>query len=430
MNKPYKKSLWDRTEDVLREHMPDLFDQEKEQLLRGKARDAAERLDEHLIRALLNEPACCKHFFKKIDRALVFCQKEFLNFIDSKHLLDDSYTAFKNKIGLTVGGKLLAGRDEVSLVWPYKDCVLEGGMSQEEKERDEIFFNTNLAKDEIYSLLDDKVLTSAERYDQDGNKPTASLKRDENGTIRDNLIIKGNNLIALHSLKKQFAGKVKLIYIDPPYNTQNDSFKYNDKFNHSTWLTFMKNRLEAARILLRDDGVIFVQGDDNEQAYLKVLMDEVFGRGNFIGSVITRATPNARDYGGIARMHEYIHIYAQTYSKLKMYELPVTKEFKYQDNVGKFNIHPLYNSNSRFNKNTSPTLFYPFYLNTELVNGDHNFHQISMSPQDDWEEVYPPKLRGTDIEGVWRWGKEKSKEELNKDIIGYKTQEGEYKKNE
>jgi adenine-specific DNA-methyltransferase len=96
----------------------------------------------------------------------------------------------------------------------------------------------------------------------------------------DNLIIKGNNLLALHSLLPRFRGRVKLIYIDPPYNTGSDSFGYNDNFNHSTWLTFMKNRLVIARELLRKDGVIFVQCDDNEQAYLTVLMDEMFGAEN------------------------------------------------------------------------------------------------------------------------------------------------------
>ena len=101
----------------------------------------------------------------------------------------------------------------------------------------------------------------------------------------DNLIIKGNNLIALHSLKDMYAGKVKLIYIDPPYNTGNDSFKYNDNFNHSTWLTFMKNRLEVAKDFLSDYGVIFVQCDDNEQAYLKVLMDEIFGKNAYLENI-------------------------------------------------------------------------------------------------------------------------------------------------
>lgn len=95
--------------------------------------------------------------------------------------------------------------------------------------------------------------------------------------IKENLIIKGNNLLALHSIKKEFAGKVKLIYIDPPYNTGSDSFKYNDNFNHSTWLTFMKNRLEVAYEFLRNnDGVIVVSLSDTEAHYCKVLMDQVF----------------------------------------------------------------------------------------------------------------------------------------------------------
>ena len=108
------------------------------------------------------------------------------------------------------------------------------------------------------------MLTNIKKYYKGGVQENCEIKDD------DNLIIKGNNLIALHSLKKKYAGKVKLIYIDPPYNTGNDSFKYNDNFNHSTWLTFMKNRLEVAKDFLSDYGVIFVQCDDNEQAYLKV----------------------------------------------------------------------------------------------------------------------------------------------------------------
>jgi adenine-specific DNA-methyltransferase len=116
-----------------------------------------------------------------------------------------------------------------------------------------------------------------------------TFTRNEKGDITNNLLIKGNNLIALHTLKTQFAGKVKLIYIDPPYNTGNDSFKYHDRFKHSTWLTFMKNRLEIAKELLSDDGVIFVQIDDNEQAYLKVLMDEIFGRDNFVSLLVWKS---------------------------------------------------------------------------------------------------------------------------------------------
>jgi len=176
----------------------------------------------------------------------------------------------------------LRERGDVALVWPRKDCVLEGGQTQEEEKRKEIMFNEVLAQDEINRLLDPKVLTNFARYTAKGKQPVKDFKRDENGVIRENLIIKGNNLLALHTLKTQFRWQVKLIYIDPPYNTGTDSFGYNDNFNHSTWLTFMNNRLNAAKSLLSEDGAIFIQCDDNEQPYLKVLADDVFGKENYL----------------------------------------------------------------------------------------------------------------------------------------------------
>ncbi|WP_228457588.1 site-specific DNA-methyltransferase [Chryseobacterium sp. C1] len=142
-----------------------------------------------------------------------------------------------------------------------------------------------MAQDEITELFDPKVLTNAKRIDQNGENNFDKFNRNENGTITDNLIIKGNNLLALHSLKKEFAGKVKLIYIDPPYNTGNDGFKYNDRFNHSSWLTFVKNRLEIAKKLLTEDGVILVQCDHHEMGYLNILLDEVFGNENKIQQI-------------------------------------------------------------------------------------------------------------------------------------------------
>nr|WP_307910239.1 site-specific DNA-methyltransferase [Mycoplasmopsis bovis] len=133
-------------------------------------------------------------------------------------------------------------------------------------------------------MLSPKVLGSAKKYSKNGIEEINQFSEN------DNLIIKGNNLIALASLLKRYEGKVKCIYIDPPYNTGNDSFNYNDKFNHSSWLVFMKNRLELAKRLLRDDGVIFVQCDDNEQAYLKVLMDEIFEKNNHYGKFQIKKT--------------------------------------------------------------------------------------------------------------------------------------------
>ena len=164
---------------------------------------------------------------------------------------------------------------DIVIDFPHKDCILEGGMTKEDVGKEEIYYHKILAKEEIDTLLSPKVFTNIKKFDENGDHEVTELKE------TDNLIIKGNNLIALHSLKERFSGKVNLIYIDVPYNTGNDSFRYNDRFNHSTWLTFIKNRLEIARELLREDGSIFVQIDDNEDSYLKVLMDEVFGRDCF-----------------------------------------------------------------------------------------------------------------------------------------------------
>ena len=171
------------------------------------------------------------------------------------------------------------------LNFPYKDCILKGAQSKDEVKSDEIFFNEILGSDEIDVLFKPKVLQNFELISPlpCGGEQDSCINLKSALQNTPNLLIKGNNLLALHTLKKRkdIYGQVKLIYIDPPYNTGNDSFNYNDKFNHSAWLTFMKNRLEIAKEFLRDDGVIFVQCDDNEQAYLKVLMDEIFGRENF-----------------------------------------------------------------------------------------------------------------------------------------------------
>jgi len=237
----------------------------------------AQNYDAELISLLLDNKELKAKFFIEIKSVLVFHQSLFVQFLEQKNYLNNSYTAYKNKVGLNVDGKYLKQRNEVVLVWPFKDCVLEGGQSREEDKREEIFFNETLAQDEITQLLEPKVLTNAKRFTIKGEKSLDKFNRNELGIITDNLIIKGNNLLALHSLKEEFAGQVKLIYIDPPYNTGSDSFHYNDSFNHSTWLTFMRNRLDVARKMLQEDGVIFISCDDNEYTYLKCICDEIFG---------------------------------------------------------------------------------------------------------------------------------------------------------
>ena len=269
--------------------------------------ELARKYDTGLINKLLSDGKIRKLFFAKSDAGLIFKKDIFLQFISQKEFLPDSYTAFEQKIGLASGGEMLRNDNRVVLNWPYKDCVLEGGQTKEDAKRDEVFFNEILAPDEINTLLEDKVFTNWKRYDKDGEHELDELKPD------DNLIIKGNNLVVLHSLKKRFAGKVKLIYIDPPYNTGSDGFNYNDNFNHSTWLTFMKNRLEVAKSLLYN-GCIAIQIDDKEQAYLKVLCDEIFGRENHLSTIVlkmatasgVKATHKTKT---ILKEKEYIHIY-------------------------------------------------------------------------------------------------------------------------
>ncbi|MGG7034777.1 MAG: DNA methyltransferase [Flavobacterium sp.] len=275
----------------------------------------AQNYDSALLELLLENEEVRNKFFISVKGVLVFNQSLFIQFLEQKNYLNDSYTAYKNKVGLNIDGKYLRQRNEVTLVWPFKDCILEGGQSREEDKREEIFFNETLAQDEINQLLEPKVLTNFKRYSPltpEGGT-FEGFNRNEKGTITDNLIIKGNNLLALHSLKEEFAGQVKLIYIDPPYNTGTDSFKYNDTFNRSTWLTFMRNRLYAAKDLLTKDGLICVQCDDNENAYLKILLDEIFENG-FLNNVAVKMS----EASGVKMNHaknrfpklkEYILIY-------------------------------------------------------------------------------------------------------------------------
>ncbi|MBM1003242.1 MAG: site-specific DNA-methyltransferase [Desulfofustis sp. PB-SRB1] len=266
------------------------FVDDEGELVKAAVIDRAWKIDRDLVKLLLGKPEIKGKFFDEIEGHWIFNINTFIEYVADKNFLANSYTRFRNKIGLNIDGKFLRERGEVSLVWPYKDCVLEGGQTKEEEKRKEIFFNEILAQDEIDRLFDPKALTNWKRYTVDGEQKVTEIKRDETGTIRENLIIKGNNLLALHTLKKQFRGKVKLIYIDPPYNTGGDSFGYNDNFNHSTWLTFMRNRLEVSRELLKDDGIIFVQCDDNEQAYLKVLLDDIFERSNYVSSIVIKSS--------------------------------------------------------------------------------------------------------------------------------------------
>lgn len=248
----------------------------------------------------------------------------------------------------------------------------------------------------------------------------------------ENLYIVGDNLDALKHLLGSYAGKVKCIYIDPPYNTGSDGFVYNDDFgftpsqlvnkigisedeaqrvydlqgksSHSAWLTFMYPRLQLAKELLSDDGVIFISIDDNEYINLKSTCDEILGEQNFQASVITIANPGGRDYKDIAISHESILVYGK-HDNVTIGEIQKNISFPLQDNKGGFELRELRNRNPKFNRANRPNLYYPIYINPNSMTKD-GYCEISTSPKTSFSiKVFPQNSVGVD--SCWRWGQEK-----------------------
>ena len=260
-------------------------------LLKNRIVEDALSLNPLLVKLLLDNDKIKAVFFQDVEGVVVFDKVKFQRFVSDTQFLGGSYTMFKNKIGLTdENGRFISESREVVLSWPYKDCVLEGGQTKEEAKRNEVFWNETLAPDEVNRLTEPKVFSHFKRYDKDGEHEVEHL------TNADNFIIKGNNLLALHSLKKKYAGKVKLILIDPPYfffkTKSSDTFCYNSNFRLSTWLTFMKDRLKAAIDLLANDGVILCHISEDGFHWLKILMEEIFKADNFVETFVWKNTDN------------------------------------------------------------------------------------------------------------------------------------------
>lgn len=335
----------------------------------------------------------------------------------------------------------------------------------------EVFTEGKVDFDALKEVLGDYIDGREERYSFTWNgksKARMLAQTPSTGTLRpckdesvdwdstQNLFIEGDNLEVLKLLQKSYHKKVKMIYIDPPYNTGKD-FVYKDNFKdniknykeitgqvdgegrnlsnnpetsgryHTDWLNMMYPRLKLARNLLRDDGLIFISIDDNEVANLKSMSDEVFGEENFIGIFIINSSPSAIDYGHLAKTNDYALFYAKNISEATTIHLEdEEKVFKYKDENGDFNLYPLYNGNVAFNPKTRPNLFYPFYLNPEKQD-KNGFYEISVDKVDGWEEVYPVISQKDGIQRVWRWGKPKAREDVNKEIVGYKAENGEYR---
>lgn len=285
---------------------------------------------------------------------------------------------------------------------------------------------------------------------------TATLKPSPDESVNfdttENLFIEGDNLEVLKLLQKSYFGKIKMIYIDPPYNTGKE-FIYQDKYSdslqayleytgqkdthgrkfstnsnnsgrrHSRWLNMMYPRLYLARNLLRDDGVIFISIDDNEQANLKLICNEIFGEENFVGIIVIEANPGGRDYGGIAVTHDYLIAYSNSVNTAINGLFDSDKVFPYNDELGGFEVRELRNRNITFSSDNRPNLFYPFYLdpNSKDKNG---FYKISLENTNGMIEVLPKKSQG--IQTVWRWGKSKSHANLNTEIVGKGNVNGGY----
>jgi len=320
--------------------------------------------------------------------------------------------------------------------------------------------------DVLKQLVGDKTVTDAEEkygLNWHGKSRARQLAlTPSTGTLRpcpedsvdwdttQNLMIEGDNLEVLKLLQKSYAGKVKLIYIDPPYNT-GKNFVYPDNFQdsiknyleltgqvgeggkklsanpetsgrfHTNWLNMMYPRLKLTRNLLRDDGVVFISLDDSELSRMTLICDEIFGSENYVGCITVQGNPRGRDYGGIARMHDYLLVYEKSeLAELRRLYDP-NKEFPFQDEIGGFEIRELRNRNIAFNSANRPNLFYPFYLDPHSKDKD-GFYQIGLAHYPGWIEVLPKESQG--FQTVWRWGKDKSHRNLNAEIVGRDNQRG------
>jgi adenine-specific DNA-methyltransferase len=256
--------------------------------------------------------------------------------------------------------------------------------------------------------------------------PKKELSLTDKVSLHDNLIIQGDNLKALKALLPTYAGKVKCIYIDVPYNTGNENWVYNDNVNspmiqewlgkavdiedltrHDKWLCMMMPRLKLLRELLSEDGVIFISCDDNELANLRVLLNEIFGENNFYSQVIVRANSRGQTYNQIAKTHEYLIVYTKN-PETELFELEKDSEsndLNLNDEIGAFNIRELRNRNPKFGKHNRPNLFYPIYINPKSEDKD-GFCLVSLTESKEFSEMVEP-FNSQMKESCWRWGKDK-----------------------
>jgi len=255
------------------------------------------------------------------------------------------------------------------------------------------------------------------------NPELSNCKNDSN---TENMIIHGDNLLALKALLPKYEEEIKCIYIDPPYNTRKAFKDYDDSVEHSTWLSLMRPRLELLRMLLKEEGVIFIQIDDNEQGYLRVLADEIFGVQNFVSclTVIQNLKGN-QDQFGFAGTHEYILVYSKNKSVSNFNEFSLNEEEadKWdEDNIGYFKKGaPLRATGEESNREDRPSMFYPILVKGENIStikneeysqiydsstktfNDQFLENLILNYQEKGYDVVLPKVE-KNVYGRWRWG--------------------------
>ena len=310
-----------------------------EELNRSKLSDDLRNYDEALLGKLFQIDFIKQHFIKEVAGQKLFQIEQLEEAILYNDYWDTSYTKYENRIGLASNGKFLEDSQDVVLDFPFKDGVLTASMTKEDNEDgyEDAFLNEVIEKDEIDRLFNNKIFVNSKRYNQIGESYVREFNED-----KDNLIIKGNNLLALHSIKDKYSGKVKQIIIDPPYyfsaTKASDAFNYNSNFKLSTWLVFMKNRLEIASELLSEKGFVFIIIGEEGMAQLKLLCDQIFN-GNYVGMISWRKSDNQANIGEFAKVSDYILIYKKTDSA-SLNKLPLTekakKEYRYSDKKGNF----------------------------------------------------------------------------------------------
>ncbi len=367
-------------------------------LIKNKIVSDALSLNPKLLKYLLSQENLKNNFFSELDGMLIFDKVKFQQFVMNKSFLPDSYTAYKNKIGLTTeDGRFISESREVVLAWPYKDCMLEGGQTKEDAKRNEIFWSETMAPDEINRLTEPKAFTGFKRYDSEGEHDVDQI------LPTDNLIIKGNNLLALYSLRNKFAGKIKLIYIDPPYNTSSnaDTFAYNNTFKHSTWLTFMRNRLEVAKTLLSPDGCLIVAIDENEHDRLGVLLQEMF-EDYEVHSITIIHNPRGVQGTNFSYTNEFAFFVIPRGKKSIVDRKIPDEEIEYS---------PLRNWGTESERTDAKNCFYPITINptnsTIVGFGDvchDSFHPNKNEQNGLYIDVYPIDSRG--VERKWRYARQ------------------------